>query len=59
MPLNVFPTITKPSLSPGAEVEVGQPTLATPVAPFGGEDHEVEGVDRLHLQPGCPRRPAS
>src|SRR5690606_31253126 len=28
-------------LSPGAEVEVGQPTLATPVTPFGGEDHEV------------------
>src|SRR4051794_13725892 len=33
------------------EVEVGEEPLAAAVAPLGGEDHEVERVARLDLQP--------
>jgi hypothetical protein len=39
----------------GAQVQVGQPALTPPVPPFNGEDHQVQGVPGLHLD---PRRPA-
>ena len=41
----------------GAEVEVREPAAAASVSPFGGEHHEVEGVCRLHLEPGGAARP--
>ena len=36
------------------EVEVAQPAAPAPVPPLGGEDHEVERVPRLDLQPAGP-----
>ena len=46
IPLNVLPSITKPSPSAvaGAEVDVGQPALAPAAAPLDGEHDQVEGV---------------
>src|SRR4029450_6286530 len=38
----------------GAQVEVGQPALAAAVAPLDGQDDQVEGVDRLDLEPAGP-----
>ena len=35
----------------GAEVQVGQQTLAPPMTPFGGENHQVKRVPGLHLDP--------
>ena len=53
IPLNVLPSITKPSPSSdaGAEVDVGQPPLAPAAAPLDRQDDEVEGVHRLDLDP--------
>ncbi len=43
--------------SAGAEVQVGEPSGAAPVAPLGGEDDEVQSADRLHLAPRSPTAP--
>ena len=60
MPLKVLPSITKPP-GPlgvaGAEVDVGEPALAPARAPLDGEHDEVEGVDRLDLDPGRAAAP--
>ena len=40
-----------------AEVEVAEPALPPPVAPFGGEDHEVERVGTLDLDPAGAAAP--
>jgi hypothetical protein len=49
--LNVLPTIEVAVGPSRPEVEVGEPALATAVAPLGGQHDEVEGRDRLHLPP--------
>jgi hypothetical protein len=36
----------------GAEVEVAQPAAPAPVAPFGGEDDEIERVRALYERQG-------
>src|SRR5215211_8075942 len=35
----------------GAEVEVAEPSVATPVAPLGGQDDQIERMCALDLEP--------
>ena len=52
MPLNVLAHHHERAVGgAGAEVDVGQPALATAAAVFNGQHYEVESVHRFHLAP--------
>src|SRR5665811_2072800 len=46
-----------PMRVPSAEVDVAQPTTASTVASLDGQNDQVEGVDRLDLDPADPAAP--